>query len=56
MTATDTDVLVLLTHAYPQCNIAKQWLMKTNPGMLKQLVTSLEMAFVKFYQDTVVVI
>ena len=33
ITATDTDVLVLLIHAYPQCNNAKQWLMKTNPGI-----------------------
>ena len=31
ITAPDTDVLVLLTHAYPECNNAKQWLMKTNP-------------------------
>ena len=31
ITATDTDVLVLLTHACRQCNNAKQWLMKTNP-------------------------
>ena len=30
ITATDTDVLVLLTHAYPQCINAKQWLIKTN--------------------------
>ena len=31
ITATDTDVLLI--HAYPQCNNAKQWLMKTNPGI-----------------------
>ena len=30
ITAADTDVLVLLSHAYPQCNNPKQWLMKTN--------------------------
>ena len=40
ITATDTDVLVLLTHAYPQCNNAKQWLMKTNPGIFIDIKTS----------------
>ena len=37
ITAPDTDVLVLLTHAYPQCNNAKQWLMKTNPGIFSDI-------------------
>ena len=37
--ATDTDVLVLLTHAYPQCNNAKQQLMKTKPGMFIDIKT-----------------
>ena len=32
ITATGNDVLVLLTHVYPQRNNAKQWLMKINPG------------------------
>ena len=39
ITATDTDVLVLLIHAYPQCNNAKQWLLKTNPGILIDIKT-----------------
>ena len=36
---TDTDVLVLLTHVYSQCNSAKQWLMKTNTGILIAIKT-----------------
>ena len=28
ITATDTDVLVLLTHAYPQCNNPPEYLFK----------------------------
>ena len=39
VTATDTDVLVLLTHAYPQCNNTKQWLMKINPGIFIDIKT-----------------
>ena len=39
ITATDTDVLVVLTHAYPQCNNSKQWLMKTNPGKFIDIKT-----------------
>ena len=39
ITATDTDVLVLLTHTYPQCNNAKQWLTKTNPGIFFDIKT-----------------
>ena len=39
VTATDTDVLVLLTHARPQCNNAKQWLMKTNPEIFVDIKT-----------------
>ena len=39
ITATDTDVLVLLTHAYRQCNYARQWLMKTNPGIFVDIKT-----------------
>ena len=39
ITATDTDVLDLLTHAYPQCNNAKQWLMKINPGIFIDIKT-----------------
>ena len=29
ISAIDAGLLVLLTHAYPQCNNAKQWAMKT---------------------------
>ena len=39
ITATNTDVLVLLTHVYPQCNNARQWLMKTNPGIFVDIKT-----------------
>ena len=39
ITVTDTDVLVLLTHAYSQCNNSRQWLMKTNPGILVDIKT-----------------
>ena len=39
ITATGTDDLVLLTHTYPQCNNAKQWLMKTNPGIFMDIKT-----------------
>ena len=39
ITAADTDVLVLLTHAYPKCNNAKQWLMKTNLGIFIDIKT-----------------
>ena len=39
ITAADTDVLVLLTHAYPPWNNAKQWLMKTNPGIFIDIKT-----------------
>ena len=39
ITAAETDVLVLLTHMYPQCNNAKQWLMKTNLGIFIDIKT-----------------
>ena len=39
VTATDTAVLVLLTHAYPQCNNAKQWLIKINPAIYTDIKT-----------------
>ena len=39
LTATATYVLVLLTHACPQCNNAKQWLMKTNPEIFFDMKT-----------------
>ena len=39
ITDADTDVLVLLTCVYPQCNNAKQWLIKTNPGIYVDMKT-----------------
>ena len=39
VTVADTDVLVVLTHAYPQCNNAKQWLMKINPAIFIDIKT-----------------
>ena len=39
ITATNTGALVLLTHAYPQCNNAKQWLMKANPDIFIDIKT-----------------
>ena len=57
ITATDTDVLVLLSHAYPQFNNAEQWLMKTILLLIStQFVTSSETACVKFYQNSIVLL
>ena len=57
--ATDTDFLVLSTHAYTQCNNVEQWLMKTNPGIfidIKTICNFLETVFVKLYQDSKVLV
>ena len=37
--ATKTEIPVLLTHVYPPHNNAKQWLMKTSPGIFIDIKT-----------------
>ena len=39
ISAIDAGLLVLLTHAYPQCNSAKQWAMKTSAGIFIDIKT-----------------
>ena len=53
------DNLVLLTHSYPQVTMKSngQWkLIQEYLLILKQFVTSLKTVFVKFYQDSIVLL